>query len=146
MVFYFSWILTLNQSEPDLGSYEGIREYSLTSQREILLYGWSPVDRFRLSSIVMLKLSTDLLGWIQTNETGGHPYSDTSHFEVSESTLIRPSLKYGRHFRHASLPKIDIYDLRVSLKRVFLVWCHLYWCNSIKSFLSIGKKDFRHKF
>ena len=58
------------------------REYSLTSLREVSLYG--------LDSVALLGKNDQkmyFLGRIQMGKTGGQPYSDTSLQNVSEYSL-----------------------------------------------------------
>ena len=60
------------------------REYSLTLQGEVSLYGLL----CGLSCFAFAELETYyLFGQIQTSQTGGQPYSNTSPYEVSECSL-----------------------------------------------------------
>ena len=60
------------------------------TEGEVSLFGSPPVYLFCLELAALLKLNEQhfyLFGQIQTSQTGGQPYSNTSPYEVSECSL-----------------------------------------------------------
>ena len=67
------------------------REHSLTSKGEVSLYGWPPVWLVWIwpNLLIWIIIQHKQSSWIQTSQTEGQPYSDTSPYKVSEYSLPR---------------------------------------------------------